>query len=208
MKSSKSIAVTPTMSPFFEEVLGEAMRTRRCEATQAATHYLVSLLCDFARPNEESEAAFREPLAFVLRDALQATGAERFRRLRLLGDAVLYVSGFFGSHIQGRGIDSAYVADIGSAAYRNAAAMLRINTSQASFPGHVLSELALKFQSFSRVLADIAESLLLSSLRGRDQQSLVQLYERWLHTGSSRLAGELAAQGFLIQRSPQGMKPN
>ncbi len=208
MKSSSSIAITPTMSQFFEEVVTDAMRTKRCEATSAATQYLVSLLCDFARPNQETDAAFNEPLTFAFRDAMQAPPAERFRRLRGLGDAVLYVSGFFGSHIEGRGIDKSYVADIGASAYRNAAAMVLKQSPQASVQGDVLSELSQKFGSFTHVLADIAESLLLTQLSSRDQRSLVKLYERWLHTGSSRLAGELSARGFLVSRVPSGHKAN
>lgn len=205
--SKPSVVATPTMSQFFQEVVSDALQRSRCEASEAAAHYLVSLLCDFARPSHETEAAFKEPLAFALRDAMEAAGAERFRRLRLLGDAVLYVSGFFGSHIQGRGIAQSYVSDIGASAYWNAAAMLRLNASQASFPGHVLSELAQKFERFARVLADIAESIMVSSARDRES-ALVKLYERWLHTGSPRLAGELVAQGLLPLRSPRGAGVN
>jgi hypothetical protein len=190
------------MSEYFQEVIQDAMRVRNIEATRAASTYLVSLLCDFAHPDEEAESPFKKPLTFLLHDALEATGPERFRRLRTLGDGVLYGLGFFGSHIEMKGIDRGYVVDVGTSAYTQAAAMLR--KKREPLGADVLAELSTKFERFVQVLADVSEGTLASAVS--DGRSLVKLYERWLKTGSSRLAGELATRGFLAlpHRSPSG----
>src|SRR5689334_21395931 len=109
-----SIAIAPNISHYFQEVIADAIRVRHVEATDAATTYLVSLLCDYAHPDEEAGSTFSRPLTFLLRDAMEALGAERFRRLRVLGDHVLYALGFFGGHIEVKGVDRGYVVTVGS----------------------------------------------------------------------------------------------
>lgn len=203
MTKPLTIAVAPSISEYFQEVVTDAMRGRHVEATEAASTYLVGLLCDFAHPNEEAESPFTQPLTFLLRDAMEAAGAERFRKLRTLGDGILYALGFFGGHIEQRGIDRGYVVGVGTSAYDHAAAMLRINAAQATLGTHVLAELAAKFERFVQVLADVAEASMASA--ARDGRSLVKLYERWLRTGSTRLAGELATHGILPARGKGGL---
>jgi hypothetical protein len=198
-----TIAIAPSMSRYFEEIIADAMRVRHIQATEAASRYLVGILCDYAHPDEEAGSPFTKPLTFLLRDALDAIGAERFRKLRALGDGVLYALGFFGGHIELRGVDRKYVVGVGSAAYSHASAMLRIGTPQESPGTDVLGELTQKFDRFAEVLADVAEGTLACS--ARDQRSLVKLYERWLRTGSSRLAEELGSHGIIPVRGKGGL---
>jgi hypothetical protein len=199
---SQAITVSPSMTHYFQEVVDEALRVRNVEATEAASSYLVGLLCAFAHPDEQTESAFSQPLTFLLRDALESTGAERFRRLRSLGDGVLYALGFFGGHIELKGVDRGYVVGVGSTAYHQAAAMLRLNTRGGQGPD-VLSELAAKFERFAGVLNDVADGTLASS--ARDERSVLRLYERWLRTGSNRLAEELGARGLVPTRGTGGI---
>lgn len=207
--SQPSIAIAPNISHYFQEVLSDAIRDRRVEATDAASSYLVGLLCDYAHPSEESGSTFSRPLTFQLRDALEADGPERFRRLRGLGDHVLYAIGFFRSHIEGRGADRGYVVTVGSTAYREAAVMMRLRSPRrkesdgAAAPPDVLSELAAKFDRFAEVLADVAERTL--ACGARDERSVIKLYERWLKTGSSRLAEQLGSHGILPSRGAGGL---
>jgi hypothetical protein len=190
------------MTRYFQEVVDEALRVRNVAATEAASSYLVGLLCTFAHPDEHVESAFNQPLTFLLRDALESTGAERFQRLRALGDGVLYAVGFFGGHIELKGVDRGYVVGVGSSAYHHAAAMLRLNARVGQGPD-VLSELAEKFERFVSVLNDVADGTLASS--ARDERSVLRLYERWLRTGSSRLADELGARGLVPSRGTGGL---
>jgi hypothetical protein len=196
-----SIAVSTSVSDYFKGVVDDALRSRNIEASTEASHYLVGILCDYAHLEEGTSSAFSRPLVFQLRDALEASGPERFQRLRALGDGVLYGIGFFGGHIELRGIDRSYVMSVGVTAYDNAAAMLQRTNRRA---GHdVLTELAKKFEKFVHVLNEVAEGALAHATPG--PRGLVQLYERWLKTGSTRLAQELGARGLVPTRGKEGL---
>lgn len=212
------IAIAPSMTEYFEGVVDDAVRSRRVEISTAVRGYLVGMLCDFAHPDETVGSTMDQPLTFQLRDALDAVGAERFLRLRRLGDGVLYVAGFFGGHIELRGVDRAYVLGVGSTAYGQAASMLRLGGNGAvGFAAmarereagrrlvaapDVLGELATKFDRVADVLADVAEGTL--ALGAYDDRTVLKLYDRWLKTGSSRLAGELAQRGLLPTKVAKG----
>lgn len=200
--TTPSIAIAPSINDYFEEVVTDALRSRRVEATQAASHYLVDLLVSYAHPDEESGRQFDRPLTFQLQDALLATGAERFRRLRALGDGVLYALGFFGDHIENRGVDRGYVVSVGTTAYASASSMVFRPIYAAESPD-VLGELASKFDGFARAIADVAEGAMVKG--ARDDGAVVRLYERWLKTGSGRLAEELGARGLVPNRGPGGL---
>jgi hypothetical protein len=198
-----SISIAPNISQYFQEVISDAIRARQVEATEAAASYLVSLLCDYAHPDEEAGSTFNRPLTFILRDAMNLVGAERFRRLRGLGDHSLYALGFFGGHIKLKGIDPGYVSTVGSTAYREAASMLRLKAQKTEQAPSVLSELAAKFDRFAEVLRDIADGTL--ACGARDERSVVKIYERWLKTGSARLAEELGSHGIVPSRGAGGL---
>jgi hypothetical protein len=185
------------MTEFFHDVVNSALRAQHVEATPEASGYLVSLLCEYAHPGEEAHSTFSEPLTFLLRDALETSGAERLRRLRSLGDGVLYAIGFFGEHLTQRGADRKYIEQVGASAYRHAAATMRVRASRAGDPS-IFTELATKFERFAAVLGDVAEETIGAMVR--DSQSLVRVYERWVRTGSTRLADELGMHGIVLAR--------
>ena len=192
------LALAPSMSEYFHTAVEEVVHARKVEATDGAIRYLVGVLCDFAHPDQDARSTLSQPLTFLLHDAMEATGAERFRRLRTLGDGVLYATGFFGGHVELSGAARGYVVTVGSTAYGQAASMMR----GAQGPD-VLTELARKFERFVEVLADISDGFL---ARGAsDERSVVKVYERWLRTGSTRLAEELGAMGIVPSRPPSGI---
>ncbi|MCC6528466.1 MAG: hypothetical protein IT373_37820 [Polyangiaceae bacterium] len=196
-----SIAISPDLGSFFEEVVTRALRDERVEATDAACHYLVGVLADYAHPERGAEAAFQRPLTFLLQDALAATGAERFRRLRALGDGVLYALGFFEPSVTRHGAGRGYALSVGSAAYNHASAMLRVGHGAAATD--VLGELASKYERFVGVVSAVADAVLANERRSCPA-GIVSLYTRWLETGSPRLAEELAGLGVVPLRTPGG----
>jgi hypothetical protein len=198
-----SIAIAPDISQYFQEVIADAIRVRHVDATDAAASYLVSLLCEYAHPDEEAGSTFSQPLTFLLHDAMSTVGPERFRRLRCLGDHALYALGFFAGHIEVKGIDRGYVSTVGSTSYREAAVMLRRRAQKMASGPDVLSELAAKFDRFAEVLRDVADGTL--ACGARDERSVVKLYERWMKTGSARIAEELGARGIVPTRGRGGM---
>ena len=204
------IAITKSVGGFFHEVLGEAVKTRQVEATDEAMSYLVALLTEFAHPGPVMGDAFDRPLAFLLDEAFRTTGAERFQKLRTLGDGVLYITGFFGDHIENRGVDMGYVTSVGATAYRGAASMLRRpatdaaeGTKRSDETDNVFGELSTKFDCFVDVLTAVAETTLAQQARG--ERGILKLYERWLRSGSTTLARELGARGIVPVRGTGGL---
>jgi hypothetical protein len=205
-----SIAITRSVGGFFHEVVGEAVKTRQVDATDEAMSYLVALLSEFAHPGPVMGDAFDRPLAFLLDEALRTTGAERFQKLRTLGDGVLYITGFFGDHIENRGVDMGYVTNVGATAYRGAASMLRRPSADTAEGAkrtdeadNVFGELSTKFDRFVEVLTTVADSTLAQQARG--ERGILKLYERWLRSGSSTLARELGARGIVPVRGTRGL---
>lgn len=193
-----SIALTRNLDSFFDEAVHRALKVRNVEATDAAKHYLVSLLIDFAHPDPLAEDTLDRPFTFLLDEALKSAGVERFQRLRTLGDGVLYTTGFFRDHIENRGVSIGYVVGVGSIAYESAGAMFRARTTE-----DVFFELARKLPRFIEVLAEVAEMALAQQAKG--ERGLVKLYERWLRTGSASLAAELGARGLTAVRGSGGV---
>jgi hypothetical protein len=196
-----AIELSPDIAAFFRDVLHETKRKQGFEATDAAETYVVALLADFTRPDQLTGAPFDRPITFLLVEAMQSVGTQRFERLRSLGDGVLFVSGFFGDHLQTRGVELRYVSSVGARAYEGAASMLRRGRSmpQASATAHDLfGELADNFSMFVGLLSGMADALLARSVHG--ERGLLKLYERWLKTGSPLLADALAARGVCATR--------
>lgn len=196
-----AIVAANSVSHFFCEVVEDAMRSRRVDATHGVTHYLVSLLTDYTRPDGRAGEALERPLTLLLDEALRHTDlAERFSRLRYIGDGVLYGCGFFADHFQARGVDPKYLHGIGTRAYAAASSMLR---GQADDCGpDVFAELADKFDAFVDVVAEVADSTITMDIES--PKGLLKVYERWLRTGSQRLADALTSHGVMPTRGAKG----
>ena len=192
-----TIDLASSVSAFFGPVVSDAIRAQGYEATGAAEAYVVALLSDYTKPGQLGEETLSRPLTLLLDEAMQTSGPERFERLRVIGDGVLYLSGFFGEHLENRGVAPAYMSTLGSCAYENASAMLRQRAQDPGAPD-LFSELAEKFRMFVRLLADVAESLRARS--ARTDGAVVKLYERWLKTGSATLGDALVAHGMVPVR--------
>lgn len=202
-ESSGKIDASADISSFFGELVSTAIRERGVTTSPASEHYLVGLLVDCAQPGAKAlDVVGADSITLMLARALEENGPVRFERLRLLGDGLLYVSGFFGQHLERRGLEPDYVCDLGSTAYGRAASMLRRRGSADGGPD-VLAELSVNFDTFVQVTSDVSEQL--SALSVRDHSSLLEVYERWLKTESATLADLLLAQGLLPVRGKPGL---
>ena len=196
-----TLDLSANLETFFHDVVDDAMRKKHVEATEAAEYYLVSLLTDYARPDARCNEALERPLTLLLDEALHAPGQERFERLRVLGDGVLYVSGFFAPHLETRGVEVRYVTSLGARAYDSAGKMLRGSSSDNA--PDLFFELAEKFEQFSELLTAVAEKLQLAA--APSSVGVLKLYERWLTTGSETLSFELLERGMLPVRGAGGL---
>jgi hypothetical protein len=180
------------VSEFFSEAVASAIDAEGYDPSDESKAYVSSLLVDYARPVGNLRPLLSEPVGLALLSALQSSSAERFNRLRTLGDEVLFVSGFFGEHYSHAGLELTYATELGAVAYDNAAQMLK-RVSRNSRGPDVFSELASKFDMFVQLLNTVADTLAARS--SRSQTSLLDLYERWRRSGSRALGEALALEG-------------
>jgi hypothetical protein len=195
-----SILPTASVADFFEEIVEDAMKSRGLKASDGARSYVVALLAELARPGSPVERTLDRPLTLLLDEALHTNAlAERFEKLRALGDGVLYSSGFFADHFEARGVDTNYVISIGRTAYENAGSLLHLGNEKKEDKGiDIFAELAKEFGAFVAVLSEVANATIAKSVA--TSRGVLKLYERWLKTRNERLGEALASQGFVAQR--------
>ncbi len=174
---------------YFRERLLGALERHRLSIDSGTEFYLVNLLSEFAI--SPPLPTLERPLAEQLADALETEGYERLRRFRGLGDAALYVSGFFADHLERRGITADYAGAMGGRAYRSASALVRLAPPREAALAYVYDELAAKFSAYVDVLSDVREAT-----TPRTPQDIVRLYERWKQTRSPALADKLRSVGL------------
>ena len=173
---------------FFVEHVTEAMRDLRVETRAETQGYLVNLLSDFSV--SEGAQALGEPLALLLHRALEAQGPDKLARLRELGDAALFLCGFFPDSFDRRGISRTYVVGMGGHAY-----LVVGQATRAQAPAEVFVELGGRFHDMARVLDEVRERTAMCNDR-----EIVKLYERWRRSGSPALANRLMRRGVQPQR--------
>ena len=175
---------------FFKEQLERAMEHQKVSTSAFTEHYLVNLLTGCLRGDAlpPPDPGYDEtPLAMLYVQAMQASRHERARLLRVMGDSALFVSGFFADSLNRTLVDLAYYRAIGGQAY----ARLSREERTLGYAPDVFEELSGRFTEFADVLSEVSEKSRLTSDR-----SVLQLYERWVQTGSRRAAVLLAERGI------------
>jgi hypothetical protein len=193
---SERIIVGKSAQEWFRELVGDALTQRKLQVQEATEFYLVNLLSQNlskGRPEAGDEAEAGEPLALMLARALEGDREARYRNLKRLGDTSLFVSGFFGDSLARSLVDVDYSIAMGERAYDALAA----GGYGPSGGKQLFGELAERFTSFVDLFAEIAELSELGSNRG-----LVRLYERFLLTGSERVAQRLRERGVALFAGP------
>lgn len=181
------LKVDASIAEFFHDRISEAIRNQGVDATTPTECYLVNLLADFTKAPPDDE-----PLALKLAHAVNSPD-ERVRQLKDVGDTSLYVSGFFSDSLQRKLVDVDYYIQVGGAAYSELARYFRGNPHSLVF-GEVYDELGAKFPRFVDILAEVSERTMTTNL------DVVQLYERWLRTGSEWIERRLRAQGVIPRK--------
>lgn len=171
------------------------MQQLRVRAADDTIQYVVNLLALFARSEnlyERTPAGYDlAPLAFMLRDALEAPSlAVQRAAYRRLGDVALFIGGFFAHSLARRLVDVDYYIAMGGGAYGALSELLGRGESGA--PGAVYAELAAKFAGFVDVLAEVS-----AGEKPSTDADVLRLYEIYLRTGSVSARRRLVALGVL-----------
>ncbi len=181
--------VDETPMEFFREELTKALEHQKVATSVHTEFYLVNLLAGSLRAHElwsDEPGASDLPLAILYGQALEAPPAERARLLRALGDTALFMSGFFADSLARNHADLKYYRSLGGHAYER----LSLRDELLGFGPEVYAELARRFPQFADVLSEVAETT-----HANASDSIPQLYERWLRTGSGPLARRLLELG-------------
>ena len=187
---------------FFRELLSLAIENQRARVHQATELYLANLLSGFLQTEsllvrEEDGSLQRRPLALLFKEALEEEGAARARALRRLGDTSLFVSGMFSESLSASLVDVEYAIAMGSRAYD---ALGEVAARHGRGARSVWEELAAKFSQLVEVLNEVSERTLATSNAG-----LLRIYEKWIKTGSPRVATLLSEHGVpAVLARPKG----
>ena len=175
---------------YFKELVEGALARQGVVAGELTAFYVVQLLTGFLRCRAADDV---EPLALRLARALDSGGSEQRASLKEIGDASLFISGFFADSLRRKLVDVDYYVSIGGCAYN----ALRRHETDTFSP--VFAELADNFVSFVDVLSEVSERSACGS-----NMDLLRLYERWLKTGSSRSGRLLVERGVVPNASLRG----
>jgi len=186
---------------FFRSQLEKAMQHQKVCTSAFTECYLANMLAACVRGDAlpAREPGFDEtPLALLYLRAMESSRFDRARLLRVLGDSALFVTGFFADSLQGKLVDAGYYRALGGQAY----ARLSHEDGWLEYDCQVFGELAQRFTEFADVLAEVSET----SRLGNGNRSILQLYERWIQTGSRRAAALLADRGLTpVVTPPEGL---
>jgi hypothetical protein len=175
---------------FFKAQVEGAMERQRLKTSAWTSYYVVRLLAGYVTAQRGTTGALdEEPLGLRLVRALQSAGPVQREELRMVGDASLFLVGFFADSLNGRLTDIDYYVSLGGSAYG------RLAESEDDAFSDVYAEMADKFVPLTDVLADISDRASLAK-----SSDLLRIYDRWLRTGSQRDSGLLAEYGLLPTR--------
>jgi hypothetical protein len=185
---------------FFRSQLERAMQHQKVCTSAFTECYLANLLAGCVRggalpAREPGEGEM--PLALLYVRAVESSRFDRARLLRWLGDSALFVTGFFADSLQGKLVDAGYYKTLGGHAY----ARLSQEDGWLEYDCQVFGELSQRFAEFADVLAEVSEN----SRLAHTNRSILQLYERWIQTGSRRAAALLAERGITPVVPPEGL---
>jgi len=178
---------------FFRELLSLAMENQRARVQHATELYLANLLSGFLGTEsllvrEDDGTLQRQPLALLLKEALEGEGPARARALRRLGDTSLFVSGMFADSLSASLVDVDYAIAMGTRAYD---ALGEVAARHGRGERSLWDELSEKFSQLVEVLNEVSERTLASTNAG-----LLRIYEKWIKTGSPRVATLLSQHGM------------
>lgn len=173
---------------YFRGLVGDALARQSVTIDDFTAYYLVQLLASCSRTDTRTgEGVWSEaPLAIRLGRALETGGVRQRLLLREVGDAALFIAGFFPDRLRRSLVDAHYYASLGGYAYGSLSRL----SDETLAP--VFEELADQFDPLVDVLTEVSEKSSLSS-----SGDLLRLYERWLRTGSVHCGERLIAQGVI-----------
>lgn len=185
---NESLVHAQTPIEFFKEEVEAACERQHLRPQPHTSYYVVSLLAECVhlhRAGAGDAMGSDEPLGVKLLRSLHTGGSLQRLGLKQVGDASLFISGFFSDSLRRGLVDVDYYVSIGGYAYRS----LVTNDDTLS---PIFAELSEKFVAFVDVLSEVSARTSLTN-----DADLLRLYEKWVRTGSKRNGTLLAERGIV-----------
>lgn len=184
------------VNEYFNDAIHDAISHQHVSLNDETVVYIVNLLTYYTLSenifNAEDEGRSSKPLAFIYKDAVEATSnEERNAHLRKLGDTALFTSGFFAASLERSAVGIDYFISMGGSAYSSLASVTTRTLPDRNLRD-VFTDLAEHFMNYVDVLTEVSES---SELL--DDRDVLGLYESWLNTGSEYARQRLQENGIL-----------
>ena len=177
---------------FFKEQVEAACDRQRLRPQPLTSYYVVTLLAEFmhlGKPGTSEAMASAEPLGVKLLRAMNSGGTTQRLGLKQVGDASLFISGFFSDSLRRSLVDVDYYVSLGGYAYRSL-----VTSDDTLSP--IFEELSDNFISFVDVLSEVSARTSLTN-----DADILRLYEKWVRTGSRRNGDLLAEKGIVPNAS-------
>lgn len=188
----ESLVRAQTPVEFFKEQVEAACERQHLYPQPLTSYYVVSLLSEFTHLGTASASeavGSAEALGVKLLRALDSGGSMQRLGLKQVGDASLFISGFFSDSLRRSLVDVDYYVSLGGYAYRSLG-----STDDTLSP--IFAELSDKFVAFVDVLSEVSARTQLTN-----DADLLRLYEKWLRTGGRRNGDLLAERGIVPSAS-------
>ena len=177
---------------FFKEQVEAACERQHLVPQPLTSYYVVTLLSEFTHLGNASAGEAMgsgEALGVRLLRALDSGDTTQRMGLKQVGDASLFISGFFSESLRRSLVDVDYYVSLGGYAYRSLVA-------SDDMLSPIFAELSEKFVAFVDVLSEVSARTLLTN-----DADLLRLYEKWVRTGSRRNGNLLAERGIVPNAS-------
>ncbi len=203
MSGKSKLILSKGVSEFFWEEVQHTRQKLGVKLCELSEYYIVQLLSDYASGQREAKLG-EEALAILYKRAIEAPALERTQAFKELGDAALFISGFFAEFVERSMVGLDYYMAMGGTAYLNLADSFS-SIEQGDTLSTLYEQLAVKFGEIVDIFQEINERSRENATNDRD---LVVLYERWTQTRSERLRKILEEHGISPEKGPTGLFKN
>lgn len=191
----------------FSDLVRAAMEGSAMDASSWTERYLTCLLLDFLRCQPQR---LDQTFAYAWLEASTLGPVERYRRLKEIGDTTLFLAGVFADWVDSTATGCGYYVELGRSAYLGLGARRPAGERQESGLAAELDvfartyrELGERFEDYAAVLGVVADRHLFAS-----ETRVVELYRRWLESGSPRIARRLQRIGVAAAATGPSRTPN
>jgi len=179
---------------YFRDALEKASQELNVQVSEWTQFYVADMLTRFAEMKKvrAENPLFRDKtFAEVYLESQMKGFEERAHALQAIGDAALFLTGFFGDSFKRKVVDIDYYGRMGQLAYATLVQLIAYGLIHWGIE-RVFDELSERFWEVKDLLAQISESG--GFYRNSD---VLRIYERWLKTHSRRDARKLKDAGIV-----------